>query len=92
MPDTPTPPAPPPPAPPTAEILALLPMWARAGVVLIPVLGAGLGSLGGALTGGQAVATEQAVLAAEVQRVKEDVQAINNKIDRLTELVLRGDR
>ena len=77
---------------PTPEVLALIPMWARAAVVLVPILGAGLGSLGGVLGGGQAVRTEQAVIASELARLKEDVRSLDGKIDRLTELVLRGDK
>lgn len=96
MPDDTATPAPPPTAPSSAAnpaVLALLPEWARSAVVLAPlVLGAGgLGGAGGAF-GATQLTTDQAVLAAKVERVQEDVEKLDAKVERVLEIVLKGDR
>lgn len=76
-----------PPAPPTAEVLALLPMWARAAVIVAPIMAAAAGSLGGAFTGG---AAGDAVMSQRIDTVEGRLDRMESKIDRITELVLRG--
>lgn len=85
-------PQPPDPPQPSADVIALLPMWARAAVVLVPIASAGLGSIGGVVSGGQAAARERAVLTAKVARLEEDHREMRaelaGKVDRLTDLII----
>jgi len=89
---SPQPPDPPGPQP-DAAVIALLPMWARAAVVLVPLFSAGLGSVGGVLGGGQAASKERAILATKVERLEADQREtraeLAAKIDRLTDLILQ---
>lgn len=78
---------------PTPEVIAMLPTWAKAAVVLVPVLSTALGSVGGAIGGGQAAAQERAILATKVERLEADQREmraeLGAKVDRLTDLILQ---
>ena len=85
-------PTPAPSQPSTADLLAMLPAGPRAafaGLMLLMAVGAPVGSY---VAAGQASAADQAVLAAKVERVQEDVSDLGAKVDRIYELVLKGDR
>ena len=69
---------------PSSDVLHLLPPWARAAAVLGPLLVAPvMGGAGGYLGGGQAAAQERAILATKVERLQEDIDKLDQKIDRL---------
>jgi hypothetical protein len=62
-------------------------MWARAAVVVAPIMAAAAGSLGGAFTG---AASGDAVMTQRIDTVEGRLDRMETKIDHITELVLRG--
>lgn len=76
---------PPPQLPP--EAMATLPNWVKAAILLVPM---GTGAASGLLSGGTAAAQERAILAEKVERLQEDVEKLDGKIDALLERVLES--
>ena len=68
---------------PSAEVIALLPPWARAAVVIVPMLSALSGTIGGAFAGSQTAAIERAVLATKVESIQTQVGKLEGSIDGL---------
>lgn len=78
---------------PPVDVIALLPTWAKALAVLMPMGTAALGTIGGTVGGGQVAAQERAVLSTKVDRLEEDQREMRaevaSRLDRLTDLILK---